>query len=605
MRSFKYYILLVLFLFTLMSACVKDDIVDKPNIIIFYADDLGWQDTEVNDVDEPCPWETPNINRLAEQAINFTQAYSPAPVCAPSRVALVSGVHPAHSGKISIGGGSPEGDSNSAHALISPYQPGNMSPDEYTVAAALRDYGYSTAHVGKWHIGSTATKTSSADVGFEYVSETRGITNRMKPDRLSDFPTNKEGDPYRVDENGRPYDPTTGDAMKFLEQSAQKNQPFFLYLAHWLVHAPIQTRDSTFLAYNCKKMGLPFPTDPGEWTTPGQNNPYYASMVGTLDWSLGKVLDFLETTEDPRYPGKKLSETTYLIFSSDNGGMEWAREETTDNAPLDKGKISTREGGVRVPLFVRGPGIKPGVSREITSGLDFYPTLLAMTGAPGKPEQIAKFDGVNIYPYLLGKENEVMDASGKKRDILYWHFPFGRQDEFRSAMREGDFKLYKNYLTSDYSLFRLDDADGKRLDWEEEIDLIDKLEYKEIRDAMIGKLESFLKETDAKPGYFNPQCINVLPGQNEVPAITSHSYNPDSKIAVVNFETEAMGKTKIKRVYLSYTRKGGTKWGRWHQIDADLGDGNASVIIPDGVTNYIFSLIDENNFIQSSVKLNP
>ena len=160
-----------------------------------------------------------------------------------------------------------------------------------------------------------------------------------------------------------------------------------------------------------------------------------------------------------------IAENTLLIAMADNGPM-------SHNPPPGLGMTETifrggkgdfLEGGVRVPLFVRGPGIKPGVSREIASGLDFYPTLLAMTGAPGKPEQIAKFDGVNIYPYLLGKENEVKDASGKKRDILYWHFPFGRQDEFRSAMREGDFKLYKNYLTSDYSLFRLDDADGKRL----------------------------------------------------------------------------------------------------------------------------------------------
>ena len=206
------------------AACEPEVEIIKPNIIIFYADDLGWQDTEINDVDEPCPWETSNIKRLAEQSINFTQAYSPAPVCAPSRIALVTGVHPARLGKISVRGGTPEVVPASALALISPYQMGHMDADEYTLAAALRDYGYSTAHVGKWHIGSDATKTSSADVGFGYVSETRGITNRMIPDRLSDFPSNKEGDPYRVDKHGRPYDPTTGDAMKFLEQSAKKEQ---------------------------------------------------------------------------------------------------------------------------------------------------------------------------------------------------------------------------------------------------------------------------------------------------------------------------------------------------------------------------------------------
>ena len=489
--------------------------------------------------------------------------------------------------------------------MIPPYQLLHMNPAEYTVAAALRDYGYSTAHVGKWHIGSGATKTSSADVGFKYVSETRGITTLMKPDRLSDFPTDKEGDPYRVDEQGRPYDPTTGDAMKFLEQSAKKKQPFFLYLAHWLVHAPIQTRDRAFLEYNCKKMGLPFPTDPGVWKMKGQYNPYYASMVGTLDWSLGKVLDFLETTDDPRYPGKKLSETTYLIFSSDNGGMEWANEETTDNAPLDKGKISAREGGVRVPCLVKGPGIKPQVSREIVSGLDFYPTLLAMSGAPGKPEQNARFDGVNIFPYLLGKEEEVKDASGKKRDTLYWHFPHGRQDEIRSSIRVGDFKLYKNYLTSDYSLFRLDGPGGQRLDWEEKKDLSKSPEFSAKRDELIAKLETFLKETDAKPGYFNSRCTKELPGQNKVPAITGQSYDQKTNMATVTFETEAMGKTKVKKVYLTYTKKVGAKGEVWYQIPAELGDGKATVKVPTRATHYIFTLIDENNFIQSPVSKDP
>ncbi|WP_366943613.1 sulfatase-like hydrolase/transferase [uncultured Polaribacter sp.] len=358
----------------------------------------------------------------------------------------------------------------------------------------------------------------------------------MKPDRLSDFATYKEDDMYRIDKKtGRPYDPVTGDALKFLEKSSKSKQPFFLYLAHWLVHAPIQTRDSLFLAYNCKKMGLPFPTDPGQWKTPGQNNPYYASMVGTLDWSLGKILDFMEATDDPRYPGKKISETTYLFVSSDNGGMEWAREETTDNAPLDKGKISTREGGVRVPTFIKGPEITPNVSREIVSGLDFYPTILAMTGAPGNAAQNARFGGVNIFPYLLGQENEVKDTSGKKRDILYWHFPHGRPDEIRSAMRAGDFKLYKNYLTSDYSLYRLDDANGNRLDWEENNDLSQKPEFRNTFHNMVEKLETFLKETKAKPGYFNSRSTKEIAGKNRVPSIISQFYNKRTREATVTF----------------------------------------------------------------------
>ncbi|WP_366943614.1 sulfatase-like hydrolase/transferase [uncultured Polaribacter sp.] len=150
--SFKNTYFIFGLLFTIFSSYSQVIKVDKPNIIIFYADDLGWQDTEVNDVDAPCPWETPNFKRLAKQAINFTQAYSPAPVCSPSRVALITGVHPALSGKTSINGGKPETVSKSANIMVSPYQPGHMNPSEYTLANALVDHGYTTAHVGKWHI---------------------------------------------------------------------------------------------------------------------------------------------------------------------------------------------------------------------------------------------------------------------------------------------------------------------------------------------------------------------------------------------------------------------------------------------------------------------
>ena len=205
----------------------------------------------------------------------------------------------------------------------------------------------------------------------------------------------------------------------------------------------------------------------------------------------------------------------------------------------------------------------------------------------------------------MGKDSEVKDLTGRKRDILYWHFPFGRQDEFRSAIRMGDFKLLKNYLTSDYSLFRLDGPGGERVDWEEENDLINNPGFSEIRDELIGKLEAFLQETDARPGYFNSLCTSELPGQNKVPTISAQSYDRETNTARVTFETEAMGKTKVKKVYLTYTKNGGTRGEAWYQIPAELGNGSASVNIPDGTSHYIFTLIDENNFIQSPVKNDP
>ena len=165
----------------------------------------------------------------------------------------------------------------------------------------------------------------------------------------------------------------TEGALDFLE--ANKQAPIFLYYATWLVHTPIQSRSKALLQKYCQKLGVDFPTDPDHWRMEGQNNPYYCAMVETLDHYVGKIVKYLETTEDPRWPGHKLIENTWIIFSSDNGGMEGHPGEViTDNYPLDRGKISAMEGGTRVPFLVAGPGVPAGVESEVmVNGLDFYP----------------------------------------------------------------------------------------------------------------------------------------------------------------------------------------------------------------------------------------
>ena len=328
---------------------------EKPNVVLMYADDLGWQDVKCYDVDESSPFETPNIDALAKRGVLFRQAYSPAPTCAPSRCAMISGKHPARLQKTHVLGGQPATPNRPTDPLMAPWYSGRLGVDETTLAEALRSNGYRTGHSGKWHIAINHNAyPQPKDHGFNVTFNGRGANTKMKPNRLAGFATEDLKDPYRLDESGFPRDEVTNNAIQFMEES--KAQPFFLYYATWLVHYPIQSRSKALLEKYCEKMGMDFPTDPGYLPKNGeQKNPYYGAMVEMLDAYVGHLLDYLETTDDPRWPGHKLIENTYVIFSSDNGGCEGSGETYTSNVPLDKGKSSAKEGGTRVPLIITGP----------------------------------------------------------------------------------------------------------------------------------------------------------------------------------------------------------------------------------------------------------
>lgn len=593
----------------ILTALTSDDPIDPPpppgpNIILFYVDDLGWQDTNLNQVDEPSPWETPNIERMAALAMNFPQAYSAAPSCVPSRVALMTGKHPARTGVTHVRGGIPPvGRISDSH--MDPYYPARMNVEEVTIADALQQYGYRTGHIGKWHMAvNHGAFPGPRDQGFLLSSSTRGLTRRMEPDRLSDFATDAPDDPFRLDSDGRPYDAVTEDALDFMRDNL--DAPFFLYLSHWLVHWPVQTRNRALLEYYCEKLGIPFPTDPGPVTTPGRTNPYYGAMVDTLDWSLGKIMNFLEETDDPRRPGQKLIDNTYLIFTSDNGGaLRHAAEIITTNAPLSMGKTSAKEGGVRVPFLIMGPNIPAGVtSQELLNQLDLYPSILTLTGAPGDPEQISQFDGVDLTPYLFGEAPHISKADGSRRDTLYWHFPHIL--ELHSAIRKGDFKLLKNYETNDYDLFRLYGDAGERLDWEEAINLANNPQYETIRNQLIVELESFLEGMNAAYPHKNPQYRNAssLTGFENMPVFLQKGYNAVTGMAYATFET-GEGKTPVDFAYLLYTPNGGRADEEWFPVAAEVNQQNGlmQAPLPPDATHFLFNLVDENNFLVSSTGL--
>ena len=589
----------------------------KPNIIIFYADDLGWQDTQLNNLDEPSPWETPNIIKLAKEGMNFTNAYSPAPTCAPSRSSMLTGLHPTKTGVTHVNGGQlPEQARGSA--FITPFYPYGLTTEHFTIAEALKTNGYRTGHVGKWHAGNFEDQ-NSLHQGFDFAFESRGAHQgpKGKNNRSNSFATNDPKDPYHLSTEkyapftksspkgiSYPYDAVTEKALEFLDKN--KKEPFFLYLAHWLVHAPIHTKNKELLQYYSDKLGVPFPVADIPVTTPGQTNPFYGSMVTTLDWSLGRVVDYLKKTDDPRNPGKKLYETTYIIFSSDNGGCEVANGDiVTDNFPLDHGKKYAQEGGIRVPAVIAGPGIPKGSNFDgLFNQLDLFPTFLNLTHTKIDAKYSSNLDGLDITKVLLNNEKNIVDKSGKPREDLWWHFPHNTDSQMQSAIRSGDYKLYKDLTTGTYELYRLY-KDGKRADLEEKHDIA-KQEVA-VTKALSTKLEKYLKDNNAQYPYINPaeKKVDYIGKEKAVyaPTIISDVYDVKSQKAVV---TLGKGKSKIIEGYALIKVQDGKKKGKHASTYLKIpvqtsADGLTFTLnVPSEAKEFVFMLVDENRFLVKS-----
>jgi uncharacterized sulfatase len=570
---------------------------EKPNFLIILADDLGWQDLKCYDIDAPSVFETPHIDQLAAEGILFKQAYAPAPTCAPSRCGIMSGKYPARLNKTHVEGGTvPKPNTATGSRMMDPYYSARLDLDEITIPEELNPSGYFSGHVGKWHLSVSHNSYPQPEhQGFDWTRHSRGITDLM-PDRSTGFATTNAADPYRLDENGFAYDQTTEDALAFLAEAAATNRPFFCYYATWLVHTPVQMRTERLLEKYCAKMGIPYPHDGSAVTNPGQNNPYYAAMVETLDYSVHRIVTYLKNTDDPRWPGHKLIENTYIFFTSDNGGMEYADGEyITDNSPLDEGKIHTEEGGTRVPFIVTGPEILSNqVSEVMVNGLDLYPTILALAGIPVP----ARLDGCDLSALLNDPLNaqSVTNLAGQVRDTMYWHFPHG--GELRSTIRKGGWKLFKNYdyvnnpARNPYELYRLYQTNNARADIEEAVDQI--ASEPGVAAQLENELNQWLTAVNAKVPHYNPKYAGTLPGKESVPVITA-SGNTNGT-AWATFSGGAA------RAELVYTLNGdGSVDEEWFSTEAVLTAGRAEAVIPDGTTHCLFDLIDTNNFLVSSV----
>ena len=565
----------------------------KPNVVLILTDDLGWQDVKCYDVDEPSPYETPNMDRLAKDGVLFWQAYSPATTCSPSRGAILSGQHPVRLERTSVRGGHPPLPFNHGSTLISPWMRGALDSSKVTIAESLKSNGYKTGHSGKWHVGIAVTDfPEPKDQGFDFSKHGFGSHKRMK-DRTTEFATTDASDPFTLDEDGFPFDDITQDGIDFMDQN--KKDPFFLFYASRLVHTPIQTRSEALLRKYYEKLGLEYPKKNDMWDESGQKNAYYAAMVEMIDHYTGQLITYLEETEDPRWPGHMLIENTYVILTSDNGGMEQhTKEIITDNYPLDKGKINAKEGGTRVPLIITGPTIAANVeSNVMVNGVDFYPTILSWTGSKKEENQI--LDGADLST-LLDKDPTdaklVIDTeTGAPRNTMMWHFP---NSSMQSTLRIDDYKLVRQYTDTEekatLELYQLYENGSNRVDIEESKNLASQMPEK--AKEMDRLLEERLEKLNARYPFLNPTSKKKLPNHSKIPTVVDHGV--DGEKVWLKFKNNG---AKVVKAELIYTTNGGIKGEIWFPINMTLSGDTVSAILPKGTTHYVFNLVDENNYL--------
>jgi arylsulfatase A-like enzyme len=412
----------------------------RPNFIFVLIDDMGWRDAACFG---STFYETPGIDRLAAQGMRFTDAYAACPVCSPTRASIMTGKYPARLGLTDFIPGRGE---KRAKLLPAKFRQ-EMPLEEVTIAEALKEAGYATACIGKWHLGGPRfyPESQGFDVNVAACSM-GGPATYFDPYKIPTLPDRRQGE-YLTDR-------LTDEACAFIE--ANRGRPFFLYLSHYAVHIPLQAKKDLADKYRAKAAGLPRPSTP-VFGQEGkhkvrlvQDQPVYAGMVESVDESVDRIMKRLEALG--------MADRTVCVFMSDNGGVSTAEGTPTSNSPLRAGKGWLYEGGIREPMIVKWPGAaKPGTvcSVPVTS-TDFYPTILAMAGLAPRPEQHA--DGVSLVPLLRG--------GTLQRGPLFWHYPhYSNQGGTPTgAIRDGDYKLIEFFEDDHVELYNLKDDLGEERD---------------------------------------------------------------------------------------------------------------------------------------------
>ena len=426
-----------------------------PNFIFILTDDQGWSFTSIG-MDDGIPesksdyFETPNIDRMARSGIRFSQAYSPASICSPSRRSILFGQTPARLGD----------ESFSANVSPSRY------PDKLTIPRMLKalDPSYRTAHYGKWDLRANIFPE---ELGYdESDGDTRNAHGHLmteENDKWTDVFVNN--DPKRMVS-------ITHRAVNFIERQVRAGRPFYLQISHYAPHVDIQTMAATLKKYQHKSGGEK------------HHNPAWAAMQEDMDTAIGRILDKMENLG--------ISDHTYIIFMSDNGGVELIPpvsamsklkhpdtfDQVTRNAPLRGGKWTLYEGGIRVPFIIAGPGIQPGlVSHVPIGGWDLLPTLAELVGYKELPDNLdgGSFAGI----VRSGGQGQVV----RKNDYLVFHRY--HQGYPHSAIIQGEYKLIKFWKTDQMELYHIAEEIGERTDLAKK----DPQRAKTMYDLLVAYLE--------------------------------------------------------------------------------------------------------------------
>ncbi|MDO8545204.1 MAG: sulfatase [Opitutaceae bacterium] len=411
-RSGRMAALVPLVTFSLFAA---DGASRPPNIVLILADDLGWADVACygNTFNE-----TPNIDRLAEQGVRFTQFYA-GPVCSPTRTNIQSGQDQARHG---ITQHIP-GHRRPFAKLIDPVVPHQLPLEVETFAERLRASGYATGYFGKWHLGGEGF--GPQDQGWQTAIEHVGAT---VPPRVSG------GTEIR-----RSAEFLTEKALGFIEQN--KDKPFLLQVSHSAVHIPLSTTPDLLNKYRGKKAMPGYPS-----------RPEYAGYLEELDRSVGAIADALDRLG--------LGKNTLMVFVSDNGGLEHEQSGriVTSNLPLRGEKGSLYEGGIRVPAVARWPGRIPAgkLSDAVATTTDLYSTFLDVGGATPPPKDKQPLDGISLAALLKDP------ATRLARDSVYWHLPHYHHSTPASAIRRGDWKLIEFFEDNALELYNLRSDPGEK-----------------------------------------------------------------------------------------------------------------------------------------------
>jgi len=384
----------------------------SPNFVLILTDDMGWTGLSVQ-IDDRIEdsrsdfYQTPNIAKLAEEGMRFSRAYSPGALCTPSRASILTGKTPARLHITTPGGG--RGKVQPYMRLVAPAQLRKLPAAETTIAEALEEVGYTSAHLGKWHLG----RSDPGEHGFD----------------VHDGSTANGGPGAYQDPNPKDIFGLTERAIAFMEEQSGTGTPFYLQLSHYAVHVPVEALETSRNKFEDLPSG------------DRHDNVEFAAMTYDLDSGVGLLLSAIDRLE--------LTESTFVVLMSDNGAASPRRR--SQNTPLRRGKGTFYEGGIRVPLVVRGPGIEPGTfCRENVAGYDLFPTICDWAGV----ESPSAIDGVSLVPLLEGDPG-LFERPDEALLFHYPHYGEGPAQKPQSAIILDDYKLIRDLERGTSQLFHL------------------------------------------------------------------------------------------------------------------------------------------------------